>query len=474
MLCEPNSIASCHNWQGDTVFFSPIVADEHPEFSLEDEKLGRRPRDGRRQRSLGHDSLRVNRVARAGREAGESLSPAARRISSHPGLADGAMSWSDKEYWQARQRMCERLRAAGLLASEQVERAFRTVPREEFVPRTAPADVYADAVIPVSDPQGHWRTTSSQPGMMALMLEQLDLRRGHRALEIGTGTGYNAAVMSELVGPEGSVDSVEIDEVTAREAAAALDRVGYSVAVHAADGADGWPEGAPYDRIIATVAVWDLPQPWFDQAAQDARIVAPLTIVGTEYSAALVRDDGCWKSLSLSPCGFVRFRGRLRHPDSRLDVGDAMHPLMCLYAEPSQLPTREALDQWLSSGTGESLRRPDTRERWDGFLMWVLLEHGPRRLLRVESRAGGLGWIGTGLALWDADGMTVLTADGWLQRYGAGATADALTRLNASWTEAGSPPLSSFRLRVEGGTGPPGPGVLPRWTHRVCVELAGD
>lgn len=384
------------------------------------------------------------------------------------------MDWSEQDYRQARQRMCERLRTSGLLNSHDVEQAFRCVPRERFVPKSSPADVYADAVIPVSDPQGRWRTTSSQPGMMALMLEQLDLRRGHRALEIGTGTGYNAAVMSHIVGPEGRIDSVEIDEAAARDAAAALEQAGYRVAVHAADGADGWPGNAPYDRIIATVAVWDLPDCWFEQASRDARIVVPLTILGTEYSAALARDNGAWKSLSLSPCGFVRFRGRLRHPDARLDVGGPLHPVLCLHSEPSQLPPEEALDRWLGSGAGESLRQSVTRERWEGLVMWVLMRHGPRRLLRVESRAGGLGWVGSGLALWDTEGMAVLAADGWLQRYGEGATADELIRLHASWAEAGSPPLQAFFLRVESGTAPAAPAVLPRWAHVVRVALVED
>ena len=133
-------------------------------------------------------------------------------------------------------------------------------------------------------------------------------------LEIGAGTGYNAALMSHITGPAGAVVSVDIDADLAGQAREHLAAAGYpDVTVVAADGAGGYPPGAPYDRIIATVGVSDLAPAWLDQAGPGARIVVPLGIRGFQVAVAFERSgaDGCWASQSVVPCGFMRIRGAL-------------------------------------------------------------------------------------------------------------------------------------------------------------------
>jgi protein-L-isoaspartate(D-aspartate) O-methyltransferase len=134
------------------------------------------------------------------------------------------------------------------------------VPREIFVPEFAAhrglEAVYRDeAIMTKRDVGGMPVSSSSQPAIMASMLERLDLREGQSVLEIGAGTGYNAALLAEIVGPEGRVVSVELDPELAKRSGLALRRAGYRAKVVVGDGHDGWAPQAPYDRIIVTCGV---------------------------------------------------------------------------------------------------------------------------------------------------------------------------------------------------------------------------
>lgn len=375
-----------------------------------------------------------------------------------------------EEYERQRRRLTAALERSRMIRSVRVAEAFRSVPRESFVPPASAGAVYADSTIPVTGATGEWLTTSSQPGMMALMLEQLRAGEGDRVLEIGSGTGYNAALLCHIVGPRGIVHSVEIEPEAARAAAAALKRVDCRVEVHHADGAEGWPAGAPYDRILATVAVWDVPPAWTGQAAEDARIVAPLTIVGGDYSTALDRDGDSWVGHSLESCAFVRFKGRFSHPDARLTVGPSGGPAFVLFSEPSHLPDGTRVEQWLDHGEGREIDRLHLAE-WDGFLMWLLMMRGPTRVVRAHMPEGG-GWRGQAAGLWDDEGMALLTTMGRLERFGGGASPDVLLDHLEHWHTAGRPDLGRFHLRLTAGAEAAGPGALPRWTHTLRVEQA--
>jgi len=181
---------------------------------------------------------------------------------------------------QMREHLAARVITANRIGSSRVAAALRDVPRHLFLPELRPEAVYRDdAIVTKRDETGQPISSSSQPAIMAIMLDQLDLAPGHRVLEIGAGTGYNAALISHIVGPSGRVTSVDIDPELVRTAREHLARAGFAeVTVVGADGAVGDPEHAPYDRIIATVGVSDLAPAWLAQAApawRDAvRVVA--------------------------------------------------------------------------------------------------------------------------------------------------------------------------------------------------------
>jgi protein-L-isoaspartate(D-aspartate) O-methyltransferase len=210
-----------------------------------------------------------------------------------------------------REALVRALLRNGVLHPGPVERAFRRVPRHVFVPDVDLDFVYRDSNIPTKLQGGEIVSSSSQPAIMAIMLEQLALKPGQNVLEVGAGTGYNAALLSEIVGARGHVTTIDLDADTVANARGALSRAGYSsVRVERADGQAGFPETAPYDRIIATVGLGDIPLALWSQLKVGGQLVLPLSMRGLMKSVALRKDrHGRLVSTSLSPAGFMPFRG---------------------------------------------------------------------------------------------------------------------------------------------------------------------
>ncbi len=190
-----------------------------------------------------------------------------------------------------------------------VLRAMRAVPRHLFVPHPARALAYRSEPLEI----GHGQTIS-QPFIVAAMTHLLEVAPGQRILEIGTGSGYQAAVLAAM---GAQVRSIEIVEPLAREAADRLSALGYgSVTVRAGDGYAGWPDEAPFDRIIVTAGAPHLPQPLVDQLKPGGRMVIPLAAPGGGEELVLVTKDrrGRVRKRVLLP---VRFVPLTRSPAAR-------------------------------------------------------------------------------------------------------------------------------------------------------------
>lgn len=157
---------------------------------------------------------------------------------------------------------------APAVESPRVLEAMRRVPRHEFVPPALRAFAYSDQPLSIGEGQ-----TISQPYIVGLMSELASVQDGERVLEVGTGSGYQAAVLAEL-GAE--VYSIEIVESLAVAASETLQRLGYAVQVRAGDGYAGWPEAAPFDAIVVTAAAPYVPEPLLEQLAPGGRLVIPL------------------------------------------------------------------------------------------------------------------------------------------------------------------------------------------------------
>ncbi|MGH3123319.1 MAG: protein-L-isoaspartate O-methyltransferase family protein [Streptosporangiaceae bacterium] len=184
--------------------------------------------------------------------------------------------------------MVAHLRERGGLTDPRVAAVLGRVPRHVFVPGADLSEAYADEAIVTRYRDGWPVSSASQPAMVATMLEQLSLPEGGSVLEIGAGTGYNAALLSALVGPSGRVVTIDIDPEVADEARSHLAEAGAgNVDVICGDGAQGWAGRAPYDGIIITAGVSDLAPAWVSQLAPGGRLVVPLSIRGVQQCVAL-------------------------------------------------------------------------------------------------------------------------------------------------------------------------------------------
>jgi protein-L-isoaspartate(D-aspartate) O-methyltransferase len=202
------------------------------------------------------------------------------------------------------------LKSAGRVRSAPVEAAFKTVPRHIFLPALPAAEAYRDCAHSIKSVDGIAVSSSSQPAMMAEMLEQLGAMPGERILEIGAGSGYNAALLAELVGPEGFVATVDIDDDIVRSARRNLDAAGFAAVVTLCDdGALGAPGYAPFDALIVTVAVGDVPPAWMRQVRIGGRIVVPLALGLAQRVIRFDRRADSLLGTSVIGGEFVAFRG---------------------------------------------------------------------------------------------------------------------------------------------------------------------
>ena len=210
----------------------------------------------------------------------------------------------DAGYAAARRRMVEQqLAGPGRgLTNARVLAVMGKVPRHEFVPANLRSQAYADHPLPI----GHGQTIS-QPFIVAFMTEKLDPRPTDKVLEIGTGSGYQAAVLAELAG---RVYTIEIVEPLARRAESDLKRLGYTnVVVRAGDGYKGWPEAAPFDAIIVTCAPDHVPQPLVDQLKEGGRMILPVGPAGDQELLVLQKKDGRVQRRAVLPVLFVPMTG---------------------------------------------------------------------------------------------------------------------------------------------------------------------
>ena len=199
--------------------------------------------------------------------------------------------------------MKEQLSAPGRgITNARVLAVMGKVPRQEFVPASLRAQAYDDRPLPIGFGQ-----TISQPYIVAFMTEQLDPGATDRVLEIGTGSGYQAAVLAELVK---EVYTIEIVEPLAHQAEAGLKRLGYTnVFVRAGDGHKGWPEAAPFDAIIVTCAPDHVPQPLVEQLKEGGRMIIPVGQTGEQELYLLRKKSGKVERHAVLQVRFVPMTG---------------------------------------------------------------------------------------------------------------------------------------------------------------------
>src|SRR5262245_2355357 len=284
-------------------------------------------------------------------------------------------------------RLLDQVREQGAATDPLVLDALRTVPRHLFLPDLSPEQACKDeAIVTKRDEGGRPISSSSQPTIMAIMLDQLGVKRGQRVLEIGAGTGFNAALLAHIVGGQGRVTSVDLDADTIERARENLDAAGCpDVVLVTGDGALGHAEGAPYDRIIATVGVWDLAPAWRDQLVRDGRLVVPIDLHGVQRTVAFEPDGDHWTSLSAQPCGFMRMRGAFAGPERNYRISATV----TLSLPEDRAVDPEALADVLTEpptvvATGTA---PTVAQLFDGLSLWLAVREP--RWCALSEVAGG-------------------------------------------------------------------------------------
>jgi protein-L-isoaspartate(D-aspartate) O-methyltransferase len=365
---------------------------------------------------------------------------------------------------ELRHGLVETLVTSGALRTGAVQAAFGAVPRERFVPLLAATmgleAIYADEVLVIQQRDGLPTSSSSQPSIMALMLEALDARPGHRVLEIGLGTGYNAALLSTLVGPGGTVSSVDIDETLVAAAARTLTDGGYEVATATADGRLGWPAGAPYDRIIVTASTPRIPRAWRDQLAPDGTLVVPVRVGALQAVAVFTRTEAGFGSTRLISGGFMPLR------ESPTAAGTAEAAVTLRVAVPGEptvdltasVPGLAGLSA-KARGTlvGGLLARPSRRAVGPVSALPVIwhtaLTSDPRQHIMVyRTQCAAFGLIdpaGGGCAQLVAEYRQGGWSDAVIESYGsAGQARAALLDHIRAWRSAGAPTFDDLAIEV--------------------------
>ncbi|MFG2775000.1 methyltransferase, FxLD system [Streptomyces sp. NPDC048350] len=272
----------------------------------------------------------------------------------------------------------------GVRLTADVEQAMRRVHREAFLPGINLEEAYADQAVSIKDnPLGGPLPLScaSVPSVVGMMLRQLGVEPGDRILEIGAGTGYNAALLAELTGESGHVTTIDIDSDVALHARTMLDRAGYQhVHVMERDGLIGAPDNAPYDRMLAAVGLWDLPRAWWAQLAEGGRLVLPLRWRGQTRSVALLRRGDTLTLEGMELCGFVPIIGQDGEKTTALNSDDTIRVIH----DEDQAVDAGALGASLSTTGIEvmSEQRIGGEESFDG--VWLRATAGDDRVCRLQ------------------------------------------------------------------------------------------
>lgn len=366
-----------------------------------------------------------------------------------------------------RRQLVRALEDDGWIRSSPVRDAFLEVPRELFVPEFAKqegrAAVYRDqSILTKQNRQGVPLSSSSQPAIMALMLDELQLEEGMRVLEIGSGTGYNAALLSLLAGRRGRVVSVEVDPEIAREARRGLRAGGYRASVFVGDGREGFADRAPYDRIIVTASSDSVPVAWFEQLKPRGLLEVPLrfSATGAQAIPLLQKTRGGFRSIGLIAGGFMPLRAPgedaaalLKRPAlvASDSTGECGMPIEELVGEAVRTLSPRAKRRLLALSLGEGRRRPLGLRANAGALALFLSLTVPTRYLVTTAPGFGIGVItrdGGSLALIKPSFARRESTVTSLGVFGGDEAAELLLRHVREWDRRGRPAESALTITV--------------------------
>ena len=361
---------------------------------------------------------------------------------------------------QRMRRMVEELKQKGQLRSILVERAFSFVPRHLFINRlppylapngkdwlsidpSHPLEEYLDKIYSVDTSiilKTNPPSSSSQPSVMAQMLEESELAKDMKVLEIGTGSGYNAALLANIVGENSLVYTIENQPKVAKEAEENLKRASFQgIRVICADGGDGHAQDSPYHRIIATASIFDIPTSWREQLVEGGILVAPVLMApGYMPIVTLVKQGERLSGHFVGGAAFMPLQGDYGYDELGFTVN-----------ADKEVKLAQLLEHPIEEDIALPIQGEDETYRFHrlmDFNVFVNLEEHRSTGLMVPSRKK---W--GHLSLWDKEASSLVSA--WVPDWKAGVYGNKemyvrLLELLDQWNEMGAPEISSYSVSV--------------------------
>ena len=340
--------------------------------------------------------------------------------------------------------------------SEATQKAFLETPRHKFIKRYRKGGskewvevteenlaehlpwLYADRAVVLFGDDSDVSSTISQPSFVLRMLDMLQLEPGQNVFELGAGSGWNAALVGHLVGPEGKVYSLELIPEVARVAKENVESMGISnVHIIEGDAGEGYPDAAPYDRVIFTAGAYDLPRPFFEQVAEGGLMLAVIKNEGGGDTLFLLRKTkDHFESIDAMLCGFVPMKGSHQF----------------LGAEPIEVESLPGWDElkdqpvarrpywWGGKGTG------DLAWRKMGIRSFLSISEPSFRAFKLKKDERHTEYF---FGLWDPeDKSLVLAKEDALLSYGNSVAQACLLERVEQWTSLGMPSAASFHLKI--------------------------
>ena len=343
--------------------------------------------------------------------------------------------------------------------SQATQKAYLETPRHKFVKRYRLwgvkewsvvnednleehlATLYADrALVLFGEDDNDVPSTISQPSFVLRMLDMLQLEPRQRVFELGTGSGWNAALLGKLVAPDGCVYSLELIPEVARPAAATMEALGIkNVNVIEADAGEGYAAGAPYDRAIFTAGAYDLPRPFFEQIKEGGLLLIVIKSEGGGDTLFLLRkEQDHFESLEAMPCGFVQMRGKYQL--------DSLKPIdleaLPEWSELRQKPVHTRPFWWGGKGRG------DFPWRTVGIRSFLGITEPSFRAFKTEKK-GEQRREEHYFGLWDQEQKSLILArDDLLRSYGNTVAEERLLKALEQWVKLGMPAAANFGLRI--------------------------